>query len=812
MSNHLFGKRTKRTMNDTMEQISKRFFSLVLVLLLAMTCRINAQTDIATHLTGQLTKYSQQHFQEKIFVHTDKSFYVCGEIIWFKLYNTDAYLNRPAAISKVAYVELLSADHKQVLQAKIELQQGKGNGSFMLPFSLNSGTYIFRAYTNWMKNFSPDLFFEKPINIVNTLKKTGVAPNNTGMFDIQFFPEGGNLVSGLQSKLAFHAVGQNGKGVTCSGVVVDQNKDTIVSFLPRQFGMGYFYFTPQQGNTYKALVQSGNKTIERDLPNAYESGYVMKLVSRDEETIQVSVQSRGHESESIFLLTHTRQMVKQAQSKTLSGGQAEFIINKKELGEGISHFTLFNSQRQPVCERLYFRQPVQSLNVGLTTNEQAYALRRKVDINISSSTSNQPIDANLSLAVFRVDSLQAVDQDDIQSYLWLGSELRGKVESPYYYFTTNNPAVEEAADNLMLTQGWSRFKWENVLNDTKPVFHFLPEYEGLIVAGTIREKKSGLSAGNVKSYLSIPGERFVFNTAASDRDGTVFFNTDKFYGSADIILQAQNKPGESYSIEIASPFASNFSSRSYPSLTMLSAWQNELTSYSVSTQVENSYVRDKKLVFYLPESTDTTAFYGKPDKTYVLDDYTRFITMEEVMREYVTEVRVRKQQENFNFKVKNEPLNVYFENDPLVLLDGLPVMDISKLMQFDPLKVKRLDLVTRKYFAGKDVIEGIVSFSTYKGNLDGFQLNPDALVVEYPGLQLQREFYSPVYETQEQLQSPLPDFRNLLYWAPDIKTGKGNSKVEFYTSDRPGKYAAVVQGISSNGIAGSKIVYFTVSK
>ncbi len=158
-------------------------------------------------------------------------------------------------------------------------------------------------------------------------------------------------------------------------------------------------------------------------------------------------------------------------------------------------------------------------------------------------------------------------------------------------------------------------------------------------------------------------------------------------------------------------------------------------------------------------------------------------------------------------------MNVFFDNDPLVLLDGLPVFDLIKLMEFDPLKVKRLELITRKYFSGKEVIEGIVSFSTYKGNLDGFQLNPDALLVEYPGLQLQREFYSPGYETQQQVSSSLPDFRSLLYWSPDVQTSnKGSGSLSFYTSDKPGKYVVIVQGISSSGIAGSKIDFFNVTR
>jgi hypothetical protein len=196
-----------------------------------------------------------------------------------------------------------------------------------------------------------------------------------------------------------------------------------------------------------------------------------------------------------------------------------------------------------------------------------------------------------------------------------------------------------------------------------------------------------------------------------------------------------------------------------------------------------------------------------------LDDYTRFITVEEVMREYVPEVKVRKLNDQFAYRVKNAPYQAYFENDPLVLIDGLPVFDINKLMLVDPLKIKRLDIVTRKFISGKNAIEGIVSYGTYNGDFAGFQIDPKALVLDYPGLQLQREFYAPIYDTKEKAESRLPDFRNLLQWSPDITTNEnGESQINFYTSDRPGKYVVVVQGINSNGVAGSKVAFFTVTK
>lgn len=797
-------------------QIKKIIFAALITtsFLLGINFRINGQHEVTNILVNSLNSYSQQNLQEKIFAHTDKSFYVCGEVLWFKLYNADAYLNKPVNISKVAYVELLNSEQKPILQAKIELKDGSGNGSFTLPFSLNSGIYTLRAYTNWMKNYSPDLFFETRLTIVNTLKKLNTSENDSAMYDIRFFPEGGNLVAGLQSKVAFHAVDKNGNGIFCKGTVYNQYNDSITSFQVLRFGMGHFSFAPVKGDTYKATVQtaSGN-AITRDIPAVYENGYVMKLEPMNNETIKVTVQSDLN-NEFLFLLVHTRQVIKLAESKVITNGAAEFIISKKELGEGVSHFTVFNYRRQPVCERLYFHRPNEKLNIEINTDQAEYKGRKKVNVQLKTGDKNKlPVNADLSISVFMTDSLQFITESDIQSYLWLSSEVKGSIESPSYYFNSMDSNMDEITDNLMLTQGWSRFKWEEVLQDKKKEIKFLPEYEGPIITGKIVEKFSGLPVRNMTTFLTVPGQKFVFKPNTSDRNGNILFNLNKFYGSSEVIVQSSDRLKGPYTINIDNVFAENFSSRKYPTSRISQKWQDQLLRYSINTQVENTYVQDKRQKFYHYTPEDSTAFYGKPDKTYWLDDYTRFITMEEVMREFVAEVRVRKQQDQLTFKVKHLPYQVFFENAPLVLLDGLPIFDMNKLMEFDPLKIKKLEVVAKKFYSGNDAIEGILSYTTYNGDLDGFHIDPKALVVEYEGLQLQREFYSPIYSTKEQTESWTPDFRNLLYWSPDIRTDEnGSHEFSFYTSDRSGKFAIFIQGISSNGIAGSNVVFFTVSK
>jgi hypothetical protein len=112
---------------------------------------------------------------------------------------------------------------------------------------------------------------------------------------------------------------------------------------------------------------------------------------------------------------------------------------------------------------------------------------------------------------------------------------------------------------------------------------------------------------------------------------------------------------------------------------------------------------------------------------------------------------------------------------------------------------------------GKAAFSGIISFSTYNGTFDAFELDPDVVGVDYNGLQLRREFYSPKYETQQQIDSRLPDLRNTLLWAPDIVIGKeGKTSFQFYSSDRSGKFVIVLQGISSNGDPVSSVTTFSV--
>jgi len=789
----------------------KRCLGLLMVLMNGLA--LSAQDLAIEKLQQQFVQYQASALQEKLFVHTDKTSYLAGETIWFKIYALDANWHKPFTEGNISYIEILNKEGKPVIQGKVLLTEGLGNGSLPIPGFLNSGTYVLRAYTNWMKNFPSEFYFEQIIHIVNTLKTPPVPVAERYLPSIRFFPEGGNDVYGIESRMGFKVTNGYGQGLDCSGVIVDQQNDTIVHFRSLHLGMGNFKYQPEKNNTYFALLQLKDTIIRQKLPAPMDRGWVMQ-VKRPEGgkvTVQVRASSEFNNTP-VYLFVQTRQRIKSIQTQQISQGEAHFALNTNDLGDGISTLTLFNGSRQPVCERLIFKRPEQKLQVQVNTDRPVYETRKPIQVSLSSKTeNNQPLVGHFSLSVFMIDSLQSVPEQDMVSWLYLSSDLRGQIESANFYFDHPDPAVDEALDNLLLTQGWRRFKWEEILENKKPYFEFLPEMEGPVVDAKLINKLTGSPVPSSMAFLSIPGSANAFSSATSDAQGNLRFGFRDIYKNNAVVVQPASLKDSNYRVDVSSSWSDKLPYSPFPTLTLSKSMENLLLNRSIGNQVENTYGMDKKRRF-IPANTDSTAFYGRADKVYRLDDYTRFQTMEEVLREYVEDVRVRKEGTKFTFKIRNRLFGTYFEEDPLILLDGIPIADASKIIALDPLKIQSIDLVTHNYFIGSSVFEGIMNIKSYSGELGATQIDPNALVVEFEGLQQERVFYAPDYSSPESRENHLPDFRNLLYWAPQILTSPtGFFQLPFYSSDLKGRFAIVVQGISANGLPGHTVSFFEVA-
>ena len=388
--------------------------------------------------------------------------------------------------------------------------------------------------------------------------------------------------------------------------------------------------------------------------------------------------------------------------------------------------------------------------------ERSYGVREEVKVVFPSKS----IGGQFSVAVFKKDEFESQAIDSI----WI---------APYAIGNTNLPIVSKKALN---------------------------EYAGHLVTGSVLDKSTGKLLSGVRVNLIVDGERFILGTAKSDQNGLLLFDIGKPYGSEHLTVQIPEKRDSNAIVQLHNPFLTdtkhNFETKDFFSKEVKLALEERV----INQNLQKAFSQQPSASYLLPHFNDSTLFYGKPDKTYYLDDYTRFNTMEEVLREYVVEVELRRQSQQYKFAVLDIPNKRSFDNNPLVLIDGVPTTDINKVVAFDPLKVKRMDIVARKYFMGDQSFDGIVSLITYNGDLGGFELDQQTIVVDYQGLSLIRQFEEIKYSKQVTNKSRLPDLRSLLFWKPLLELKKGNeTTLSFYTSDLVGDFVMVLKGIDENG-------------
>jgi hypothetical protein len=309
----------------------------------------------------------------------------------------------------------------------------------------------------------------------------------------------------------------------------------------------------------------------------------------------------------------------------------------------------------------------------------------------------------------------------------------------------------------------------------------------------------------------MPSKNTLFKAGISDENGNIKFEFPQLYNDGQLILQADSSKYNAHKIEIDNPFYISKNNSQIIEPIMLPKLNKEIIQQLNSNiEIQNHFKVDYQNHFQSP-SIDSNAFYYKPDYTYYLDLYARFTTMEEVIREYVTPLSLSKNEGRFQLAVYDDQNKRFFDKAPLVLLDGVPILNMDKFIEYDPLKIRKLEVVSRTYFSGNMAFNGIANFITYNGKMEGYELDPRATLIDYKGLQIQREFMAPVYENQAQIDSRSPDFRHLLNWSHNINTSKkGKINTAFYTSDVACKYAIVIQGITKEGQPIYKQTTFTV--
>ena len=187
-----------------------------------------------------------------------------------------------------------------------------------------------------------------------------------------------------------------------------------------------------------------------------------------------------------------------------------------------------------------------------------------------------------------------------------------------------------------------------------------------------------------------------------------------------------------------------------------------------------------------------------------MSDYIELTTLREVVKEILPNVYTVRQNGKYDFRLINKFRGQPFTNIPLILVDGVPIYDFEKVLSISSKDIEKADILNTRYFFSKDVFDGIVSFISRKGDLSVLEFDNSIFRQVYEGCQIPDSFYAPDYSNAALKNNRIPDFRNTLFWKPDLSTAKnGTSGFEFYSSDESGEYVISVEGLTADGKRGN---------
>jgi hypothetical protein len=783
----------------------------------------------------QTTKIAR--FGEKVYLHLDKPYYASGETIWFNAY----LLNIGSLIrtdqSGVLYVDLISPDGEILIHRRLLIGNGICQGSMDIPTGLGNGNYRIRAYTNWMKNYDNDFFFDKNIEVFNV--KDDHYANLSGKkketeFDVQFFPEGGDMVHNLTSQVAFKAIDQYGRDLDIEGKILNSEGKTVVDFKTRHDGMGSFFMNPQINQGYTAIVKYGKAEKEFDFPEVQTSGYVMTVNNLKDRNIQVMIKnSPPVEEAEVYLIAQARGIIYHREKAELKRGAGVLSIPKSKFPDGIAQLTLFNLQGMPECERLVFINSYQSIVASVRTENEVIDYRDKISLKIQVKDQYGKAVRNTPFSMAVTDAghiIKKETSEDIKSNLLLTSDLKGYISDPGYYFMNDDRDTKIAADLLMLTHGWRRFTWEQIRDGAIGDVTYFHE-NGINISGIATNKSNKPLPNTFLRFVPFNSEFFGLWETTTGQFGKFEMNGLIIPDSIRVIAKSVNERGKDEDAvfildpydevlpDVKDPARPSSLLKDEEKLNYLDLHANRQKIYEI-TNVKDPVVLKEVIV----RDTEIRAgrLHSEADNVLVLDEVMwNSDNIFQVLQGRIPGVMVTGSGMNASIRIRG--ISTFSgSNAPLFLVDGVPLSapggsfandstmatnsDVfvnAALMSIAPRDVDKIEVIKNAGAAmyGSRGANGVIAIYTRRGpritNENIMGIADDILYL--PGFHAVKEFYSPKYDDPKEDQSK-PDIRTTVYWNPSVKTNNlGNAEVEFFNSDKAKRLQIDLQGITDYG-------------
>ncbi|MES2062298.1 MAG: carboxypeptidase regulatory-like domain-containing protein [Bacteroidota bacterium] len=652
--------------------------------------------------------------------------------------------------------------------------------------------------------------------------------------DVQFFPEGGELTLGVRSKVAFKALGANGLGLNVKGTITDNAGAVVAELTSQHLGMGIFTMLPEDGKTYKANITfpDGVKATY-DIPRIKPAGICLAVYNNDPDNLNIKLSAndpyfKANQGRIYYLVAQSGGAIYFAAQTKLENQSYSAAIPKSKFPTGIVQFTLFTERGVALSERIVFIKHNDMMNLTLTPDKKTYTVRQKVKLSVLAKNATLPVAGEFSIAVVDESKVPSDENSEtsIFSNILLTSDIKGYVEKPNYYFISKDTLANANLDILMLTQGYRRISYRNIITDKLPQIYLFPEQEGLEVSGTLRNNTGmPISKGNLR--LQVPGKN-LYSETTTDMVGNFKFSKLNFPDSSQIVISARNNPnsrnlmiavnGDTYQPATRNPYmqdeVANIDSTIQPLLT------NSKRQYDNLHILKEVVIKSTSLV-KKPSHTDYSALSGMP----VLADQQvpgiRFKDCTNLMICLPTMILGVTALDNNLYLTKNA---LSSSNDRLpvqIFVNGRPT-DFNYLNTMTGNDIETVEFFKTDGFSGINrsyQSDGVVSIITRKletskitfAQLQDMLPKGNLLTYNAQGYSVSREFYSPKYDLLKQGGGFGGDLRSTIYWAPKVKTDKtGVTSIDFFNSDSKGTYRATIEGIDAEGNLGRYILRYTV--
>ena len=843
--------------------MKNKLFILILIVCNLLTAYVSGEVPPAKvvfqQYMNQAQTFANNFPREKAYLHFDNTSYYVGDTIWFKAYVTLAEQQTFSQISRPLYVELVDQTGHIADKQIIKLTQGEGNGQFILPPSMLSGYYEVRAYTRWMLAFNEPQYFSRTFPIyqltnsdklersITTYELSSSMENRPSeteeKLNVRFFPEGGQLVEGVTSQVAFKAESKNEGNIELSGTIYTKEGAEITSFETLHDGMGRFEYTPSAQPAI-AKVDFQGKKYEFTLPQALPNGYVLSTVS-NAGALLVRVfcnAATPQDTLAVFISHQGRPYVHQLIS-CRSDAPQEFILPTRKLPAGVLQVSLINRAGNTLCERFVFANPRAPLQISTKKLKEVYAPYAPIRCELQiKNAKGEPVSGELSVSIrdgVRSDYLEY--DNNIFTDLLLTSDLKGYIHQPGYYFASPSPRKQTELDVLLMVHGWRKYDMSQAISTAPFTPLQLPETQlalnGQVKSTILKNKLKDIAL----SVIVKKDDQFITGGTVTDENGRFTIPVEDFEGTTEAVIQTR-KVGKERNKDASILIDRNFSPapRAYgykelhPEWKDLAYWQQKAESFDSLymdsiRKVEGLYVLDEveikskrrqgsNMATKISEKS-IDAYYDVRRSVDVLRDNGKIVTtipelMEKLSPQFYwdrTNDKHTYRQKPICYIMDNHILSETETQMMLTEVDGLASIIISKGtggIDDDIIQNTKMSEVTDS--TGVDISK-LDKYSVFyliplprRDVLNKSQsavLGTRQTVIQ--GYTRPLEYYSPAYPTKE-LYMDKVDKRRTLYWNPSVQADEnGKAVIECYNNQYSTPLIIQAETLGKDGQIGS---------